>query len=60
MGLSIQSYNCSTWALFGLLLGFVPHVEFYCHLNGIKIIVVPFGFAFFAFFLLYEALNEHV
>jgi hypothetical protein len=60
MGLSIQTCNFSTWVLFGLPPGFVPHVEFYCHLNGIKIIGVPFGFAFFVFFLLYEALNEHV
>jgi hypothetical protein len=52
MGLSIQPCKCSTWALFGLLLGFVPHVEFYCHLDGIKIIGVPFGFASFVFFLL--------
>jgi len=37
MGLFVQPYKCSVWALFSLLPGFITLIEFCCPPSGIKI-----------------------
>jgi hypothetical protein len=49
VGLFVQPHKCLVWAPFSLPHGFVLLVELCCPLGGIKILGVPFGFAFFAF-----------
>ncbi len=49
-GVIFQPHKCLAWALFGLFLNFVPHVEFYYLLGVIKILGVRLGFTSLAFF----------
>jgi len=58
--LFVQLRKCSAWASFGLPLGFVSLVEYYCFQGGIKILDVLFGFVFFISSFFVEALRKDV
>jgi hypothetical protein len=60
MGLFCQPRKCLAWVPSGLPLGFIPLVDLWCPLDGIRILGVPCGFTSFAFSFLQEVLGEDV